>query len=177
MPRLSQSETRLLISFAAAIGLVAGVLLLQSGLHARSDLERRLKAALDQRAVNEALLSEAPMWETRRTWLQQQLPRYATATAASPAMQEAVKTTTERHGMTLKSQSFIPKSEIPENPAASAVGLRLELTGQLANVVAFLHDLQQPGRFIEIRELTLKPEGETGSLICTLALLQYFREG
>jgi hypothetical protein len=139
-------------------------------------LENKLQTARNERQLSEQLLAEGPMWEQRGQWLRDRLPRFASSSVAAPRMQVDAKAAAERHGISLKSQNFIPKSEIPENPAADAVGLTMELTGQLQNVVAFLHELQQPGRFIDIRQLTLRPEGEGSAIYCELDLIQYFRE-
>jgi hypothetical protein len=177
MPRLSPSEQRLLVIFLTVIGLVAGILLFGMGMKAKENLTQKLRLARTERSASESLLGEETMWKERGRWLDERLPRYASRNAASPRMQEAAKAAAERHGIKVVSQKFITESDLPENPAASVVGFSLDFSGQLPQVVSFLHELQQPGRFIEVRMLNMRPDGDTGNLICTLELLQYFREG
>ncbi len=177
MRRLSPSEFRLLIAFTAAVLGVAAYLAIDRGLSIKADLENKLRTALTERQLSEQLLAEGPMWQQRGQWLQERLPRFASSSIAAPRMQVDAKAAAERHRISLKSQNFIPKSELPQNPAADTVGLTMELTGQLQNLVAFLHEMQQPGRFIDIRQLTLRPEGDSGAIHCELDLIQYFREG
>ncbi len=178
MPRLKPSEARL----AAALGflLFAGALalLVRAGLEARARAIAELDLAREQRAISEELLAQAPMWRERSQWLTDALPRFPSRTEASPATQRTVKSAAEQHGLQVTAQSFLDTGEA-RTAAAEEAGVAMTLRGSVEQTVRFLHEIQQPGRFIDVRRLSLKPdeaEGADGMVICMLELVQYFRE-
>ncbi len=123
------------------------------------------------------------VWEERRRWIEESLPRHVNDGEARSGLVSAVQTSAGRHSVTLQNQKLIdpeesakPGGEEFSGNRPSGFALQVTATGDLQNLVLWWQELLQPEHFRQINFLKVIPEDDTSNeLRCSVEIWQWYQ--
>jgi|GEM_PF-1290516 len=144
-------------------------------------LELRHAAAVRRQAELRAQISDAQgwlekkaLWEARAQWLAEGMKPALSANDASSQFLDQVQKSAAQQSLQISQQGLM-------DPEASAellgVGAKLVFRGSLKDTARWLAERQQPGEFVELPLLELRPLPEAGQVECTAQLRRWFLQG
>lgn len=155
----------LLILLAAAIG---GKSLLERQAFVENELFRLRSESLELRswlADREAILS-------RQSWLAEHLPPLVDSRKEGLDFLESVEKRAHEIELQIMAKSILDPEKAPD---WTAIPLRISTQGEFRKLVLLLYEIQQPGEFVMVREINVKPVGDSHDIITELELLKVFR--
>ncbi len=173
MRRLSKSERRLLILFAAAVFLAANLLALRFWSASRRALAGKAVALRAQIAEDRNWLAVFAGYEAEAAWTAAHRPTPLTEDKASSRLVDLVRRSAETHGVVIASESLLP----PKSAEFPSACLQIKLSGAFPGMVRLLFDLQEPGAWRAIEKLTLRGDASPADALAELEIRQFFTSG
>lgn len=133
--------------------------------------EAKLTRLQGERQIAEAWLSQSSLWNERADWLAANLPVFTSREEAVGNLPTQMKALAEANGLQILEQGFT--SDQTGDPVSFA-GVRLRVTGGMAETVRWLHALQQPNTFNRIDSILIEPGDPSTTIRCDIRLIHFF---
>lgn len=150
---MKASEKRLLCIFAGLLGL--GLVALLADLYFdKRDVLLAERTALENDWIRiETLLEERKTWEVRTYWLDANQPAFTSTEAIDQAIFDEVLNL-GANGVSTSNQALLPTLQADHYVQA---GVSVDAEGSIGDLVRWLHELGESGRFHVIRDLRIAP--------------------
>lgn len=173
MKKFTKRELILLGAFLVLIA-VALHTLIAGSLSARGkNLKAQHRELMLQKVDAETLLEERDVWLKQHQWVQRNQPRFVSDEEAEKDLLRLADSATTRSLKVTGRELF----EIQRGNEFIEAGMQLRITGSLEDLVSWLHQVQDPRQFREVRNFTLAPDQADESLVsCSLSLFRRYRD-
>jgi len=170
---LKASEQRLL-SLLIILLLIVVIFLAWMSLRKK---HRNLKAQLQKIELQEAEVSslqeQQEMWEERSSWLSKTAPQFQSQRESDSKLLQTTDRQAKAAGLKVIGKVLM---EPGTRGSMKESGLQLKVEGEFSQLLKWLHQIQSPQQFIEVRKLTVLPKAdEKGMLECSVTLIRYFQ--
>ncbi len=136
------------------------------------DLSRASLRADNAEAAVE--LVSQPHWEERAKWIHDHEPETQDEGDARAQVLSAVVKGARDHHLEVQEQNL---GEVEHGAAGAKVQSEVRVKGSMEGMARWLAELQQPENFYAVDMLSLKADQDEKSMVCTLHISRYFREG
>jgi len=163
------------------LGIALGIVLLAGGAFIGLTKLKSWKLRVDthsleveaRRTEADDLLAQKDFWNERSTWLTEKQPVFTKRSEADISLLTLVDDTANTHSVKVTQKQ---PQEPSERAGLTSSNILIGATGEMAAVLKWLHELQQPGSFISIPSLTLTPnEEDTSEVIVSMNVQKWFR--
>ncbi len=168
----SRREIVLLGAFVLVV-LVAFHTILADSLSKRGErLEKQLHQLELAQIEAETLLEEKEVWLAKRAWIFHRQPEFVTDEDAEKELLRLADSAAAR-SLQVTSRELL---EIQRRPDLVEAGIRLQLSGPMEDLITWLHQIQNPREFREIREFVLTPiPNDPNEVHCRLTVYRLYR--
>jgi len=172
MNRITRRE-RILICIIVGVLFVLGNLALLTSLKNR---HIRLQADLAQKRTEikamKVILAESDQWAARQAWLTANQPRLTNPEQTRVQLLEQIKEAARANEVLLESPEL---GDLEVQSAYRSVSVQITTKSSWANVVKFLHTMQQPDRFIvfETANIQIDP-GNATRMSCKFKIAKWY---
>jgi hypothetical protein len=150
---LSNREKWLAIGVGAVLFVFANVFLFQRFSQQGARLRADIAAKTKQLQHMQSLTEELAFSEQRESWLQAKQPKLTNPDTAGVQLLNQIKDLARQHEVLLEN----PAIRLPERqPEYVAISVEVETKSSWKPLIAFLHDLQNPEKFIAVESANLK---------------------
>ncbi len=118
-------------------------------------------------------IGQAAEWEKKAAWISENPPPQWDQDVSESGLVEELQASLADSGMEILNQRLLETSDLP---GFHEIGVQLQLRGNTESVVRWLHQLQQPGRYIAIRQLNLKSDADKANLRVEIYLVRHYVE-
>ena len=172
MKKLQAREKKLLVLLGSAVLLGVHLILLQLGF--RFDRAQRaqyleLTAQLEESRM---WLQEKETWETRAAWLEKHLAPLP-AEAPEGALQKFSQTTATQANLVIEGQNL--RAQRPGTQVVT-VANRMQLKGNLDQIIRWLGAVYDPGKGVAVTELNLRLGPEPPKMSVQVEVAQFFKK-
>jgi len=127
----------------------------------------------DQAEARVDLLKQ-DLWAKRKSWIQENEPALGDEGDARAQVLEAVlKGARDRH-LEIMDQTL---NDVQHGAAGTRVNVAVKVKGSMQGLCEWLADLQKPGSFYAVSQLSLKADQDQKSMVGALQLARYFKVG
>lgn len=120
------------------------------------------------------LLAQDALWQARSGWLEKSQPALANRKESEVGLVNAIQESAKKHDVAL---NRVQPADPVERPDLFALVAVVDAKADLEKVLAWLHDLQEPGEFISIPALKMLPDPEdTAKVNLSFNLQKWFRK-
>ena len=135
-------------------------------------LNLKRTALNQQKLVADAWLGQSALWKAREKWLEATRPLLTPE--ITPATQvHHLKELSSAHGVRILDQSLMEGAPLP---GCHTFAIRLRLSGQLEQMVAWLHALQTPSSFVECSAFVCHAGTDAHEMDWEITLSRYYGE-
>jgi len=172
MKTLQVREKKLLLFLGAAV--LAGVHLIFLQLALRFDRANRLKLTELSAELDEARmwLEEREAWESKATWLDQNLVRMPEE-APEGALQKWAQSTAQGDGLVIESQNL---RAAQTGAHVITVANRMQMKGSLEQTIRWLGKVYDPQKGVAVTELNLRLSPEPPKMTVQAEVAQFFKK-
>lgn len=171
MRQTTNRERRLAILFTLAVFLLVNLMLLVFLKRQRAQLETTLATLQSQQTQADLLLNDRAFWDARSAWMEENKPRYTLSGEAQTDLIEMLQSTPREHGLDVT-------PPVPDEPRSMGtfeeVSATVKVTGNIRSVIAWLAQVQQPGKFYSISNFSLQSDKEPPKVICEVRVAKWF---
>jgi hypothetical protein len=171
MRKLSKSESRLFLFFAAAIFLAANLLGMKFWMSTRQRLVQQETSLRGQIDEDKSWIAAAADFNEAAAWLAANKPPAFTSDGASTDLIDSVRKSAESNSLSIATETLLPATAEFTLPHAS---LQIKLTGPFPGIVRLLFDLQKPGAWRTIDKLTLRSDATPPNALAEMQIRQYY---
>ena len=165
-----QSRERKLLAVSAVLFIsMAGLLGAQRLIDWQKSLERQERNVELQEIEAEALLAEAPLWETRSEWMDAKQPKAANALEANRELDYLVNQAKEA-GLTVDSQQL---QEPVKTEWYYQTGATLVVRGKLPSVFRWMYGMLSPTEFRIVPFIKVTPDKDDPAQV--MVAVQFWR--
>jgi len=161
---------------AGFLGAVLTVLVFAIGgqmlLGFRRELDVKIAQAEGQELEARSWIGEEAYWHGRDEWLASHQPKSNESRQDSLELLQKIESSANSHGVSVVGKMI--KEEI-KGARFSGTPIRVEVAGDFSGLVAWLHELQQPGNFLLINELTIKASDKLDAVNCSIEVMRCYR--
>lgn len=119
-------------------------------------------------------LQKQALWAKRQTWIKEHEPALGDEGDARAQVLEAVlKGARDRH-LEILEQTL---NDVQHGAAGTRVNVAVKVKGPMQGLCQWLAELQKPGSFYAVSELSLKADQDQKSMVGTLQIERYFKAG
>lgn len=115
-------------------------------------------------------ISQKELWDQRSAWMTAELKPAGSPNEAGAKFLEQLRKAAESHKLTIGQQGLL---EAAVEKEFVIVGAKLVFQGGLKEAAQFLAEIQQPGDFVEVNLLELRPLKEAGQVECMVQLKKW----
>jgi len=171
MPQITPREQRLILSFAGAVFLVLNVFGFRALSKAQKEASRQLLKSKQEQQEAGAWLQQKDYWTQRKGWLDAKQPKSAAPGQESSVLLELLQQSARQQNIVIAQQRLAdPRS----TPFLREAAVQLEVRGSFDAMVGWLAGLQQPDKFVAVKNLTLKCDAEPPNVIGTLTVARWY---
>ena len=160
---MKANERRLLMLFlllAVVLGGAVGVQQLRAWQHR---LERRERDVQLSQLEAVTLLTEAPMWKAKGTWLSQALPVATSEKDANEALFDMVQNTAKAAGLDIKGSIL---ETVEKKDTYQQFSVTITVKGDLTSVMNWIYERQKdPGAFYVVPQLHITQDKEDTKVV------------
>lgn len=173
MPLFKNNREKFL---AGVLGAVLAVLALVVGVGAlwdfRRAVEERITRLESEELEADSWISEEDFWKGRGEWLASKQPKMGEPRREGLELLQKIEASARSHGVEVTGRMI---KDVVSTPQFSGTPIRVDAAGAFPGLFAWLHDLQQPGNFVLIKELILKSSGKPEVLDCSVELMRCYQ--
>lgn len=163
-------------------GVVAGTVFLMVNLFGVSGFFKRqsvLKAEIvSKRSALESaqrLVSERGLWEQRDAWLKQAQPTLTNQGSAGVELLDHIKEVAKNHSVNVLNPAL---GSLDQSPVRKAISVSFETKSPWPALIEFLHELQQPDRFLVLEKAGLEIDpGDATQIRGTFKASRWYKPG
>jgi len=137
-----------------------------------ADLERASLRADNEEAA--ADLQQEQLWTKRVQWIRDHQPVAAEEGDARASVLSSVVKGARDHHLEVQEQNL---GEVQHGPGGAKVQSEVRVKGSMEGLCRWLAELQKPESFYAVDLFSLKADQDQKSMVCTLHISRYFREG
>lgn len=164
-------ERRLAILFGLAVFILLNLMLLVFLKRHRADAERELATLESRKEQADMLMLDPHYWDSRADWLEQNRPVFALSGDAQTELLETLQSTPREHGL----EATPPIIDDPRSYGTfEEVSATVKVTGDIRNVVAWLAQIQQPGKFNAVTNVTVQSDKDAPRVVCEVRVAKWF---
>ena len=119
-------------------------------------------------------LQDEPRWVARSHWIHDHEPMAVEEGDARAQVLSSVVQGARDHHLEIEEQNL---GEVEHGAAGAKVQSEVRVKGSMEALCRWLADLEQPEKFYAVDLLSLKADQDQKSMVCTLHVSRYFREG
>jgi hypothetical protein len=119
-------------------------------------------------------LQDEPRWVARSQWIHDHEPVTQEEGDARAQVLSSVVQGARDHHLEIQEQNL---GEVEHGAAGAKVESEVRVKGSMEALCRWLAELQQPEKFYAVDLLSLKADQDEKSMVCTLHISRYFREG
>ena len=169
---MNPREKRLLIAtvVVAVLGLnyLVAMRLVSKNRRVKEDAHRIEMAVVEA----ESLLEQRDDWLQKSTWLDESQPLFSTVEAVETEILSSADTAQD-HDLEILQKRFEPIENVGQSTRGS---VSIKVRGEIKDVLAWLHHIQQPGQWQSVRKIRLEPgRDDISQLDCELTLDRWYR--
>lgn len=161
---------------AASLGAVLAMLAIAIGgrmlLDMRRELDVKIAQAEGQELDAESWIGDEAYWLGREEWLASHQPKVGEQRQDSLELLQKIESAATSHGVEVTGRMI--KEEV-KGARFSGTPIRVDVAGNFSGLVAWLHELQQPGNFLLINELTIKASTKPDSVNCSIEVMRCYQ--
>ncbi len=173
MKRFNQRELILLGAFLLLIAFAIHTVIAGALSKRNSNLQAELRELTLQKVEAETLLEERKFWIQQHQWVQQHQPQFVSDEEAEKELLKLAESAATR-SLKVNQRELL---EIQRNSQFIEAGMRLQVSGELKNLISWLHQVQDPRQFREVRDFTITPDKTDESLVnCSLSFFRRYRD-
>lgn len=173
MRKLTSGERKLSIVFGSMIFVLLNVLVLKHLMASSQRIHQRILTLDASLQENRELLKDRPYWESRQKWLAATpMGNYLAGESDSKFAESLQKSLTDA-GLAIESQQL---HEAKLANGVFSVSLDVVAKGRLEQIVRWLQQVQQPGKFLVVRAFSLKRFDEGSGMVARMTVCQLFSQ-
>ncbi len=120
-------------------------------------------------------LRESDLWAQRKAWVRDhEQPLGDEGDAKARVLAYVVKGARDDNKLEIMAQSV---NDVQHGAAGTCINVSLKVKGSMQGLCKWLTDLQKPDQFYAISSFSLKADQDQKSMVCTLQIARYFKEG
>jgi Tfp pilus assembly protein PilN len=119
-------------------------------------------------------LLESDLWAQRTAWVRDHEPALGDEGDAKAQVLEYVLKGARDNKLEIIEQSL---NDVEHGAAGARVNVSVKVKGSMEALAKWLTDLQKPDQFYAVSSFTLKADQDQKSMVCTLQIARYFKEG
>jgi hypothetical protein len=119
-------------------------------------------------------LQESPVWAKRQAWIQDHEPALGDEGSAKAQVLDYVVKGAHDNKLDVLDQSL---NDAEHGAAGTRVNVSIKVKGSLEDLVKWLAPLQTPDQFYAVSSFSLQADEDQKSMICTLRIARYFKQG
>lgn len=155
MNRLTARE-RLLVTLVLGVLFILGNLMLcRSLLDRHAQLQAGLRSGRAELGAMQKLLAERDQWAARAAWLGAHQPKLSNPEQAGVMLLDEIKEAARANDVLLESPEL---GGVESQAAYRSVSVQVATKSSWANLVKFLHTVQQPQRFIVFESASIQAD-------------------
>jgi hypothetical protein len=165
----------------ALLGVLVAIVFLGANYFAYDWLSKK-QAALDlsyrglraDQAEAKVDLLESGRWTTRKAWIAAHEPPLGNEGDAKAELLESVLKGARDNKLEIVEQNL---NDVEHGAAGAKVNVSVKVKGSMEGLTRWLTDLQKPEQFYAITSFVLRADQDQKSMVCTLQIARYFKEG
>ncbi|MDF1816137.1 MAG: GspMb/PilO family protein [Verrucomicrobiales bacterium] len=165
---MSGREKKLAVCFSA----ILIVLVFGWGLRAVAGKGGRSLELTFQLSEFQELANSCEVWENREQWLSENTLAYPSDVLAASALAERIGILVKAHRLKVSSQE-LPAKVAGEDLWYNQTKMKIEVSGDIKNIVECIHEIQDPIFFTGVEQLQLQ-SSDSGDMACTLELTHWY---
>jgi len=119
-------------------------------------------------------LQQSDLWAQRKAWIRDHEPVLGDEGGAKAQVLEYVLKGARDNKLEIMEQSL---NDVQHGTAGARVNVSVKVKGSMQGLCKWLTDLQKPDQFYAVSSFTLKADQDQKSMVCTLQIARYFKEG
>jgi hypothetical protein len=119
-------------------------------------------------------LLESDLWAQRTAWIRDHEPALGDEGETHAAVLAYVKKGVDDNKLVVIEQSL---NDVEHGAAGARMNVSIKVKGSMQDLCKWLADLQKPDQFYAITSFALKADQDQKSMVCTLQIARYFKEG
>ena len=172
----SSKNEKFLLSILAAIVFVSGNYFGYRWLSQKqSSLQLDYVQLQADQAEAKVDLLESATWAQRKAWIHDHEPPLGDEGAAKAQVLDFVEKGIRDNKLDLMDQQIL--DEVEHGAGGTRINVSVKVKGSMQALVKWLTDLQQPDQFYAVSFKDLKADEDAKSMVCTLQISRYFKEG
>jgi hypothetical protein len=120
-------------------------------------------------------LQESDQWAQRQMWIRDHEPPLGDEGETKAAVLNYVVKGARDHKLDVADQEIV--NDVQRGPGGTRVTVSIKVKGSMLDLVKWLTDLQKPDQFYAVSSFSLKADQDEKSMVCTMQIARYFREG
>ena len=173
-PMQVTKNEKALLSVLVAIVFVAGNFF---GYRWLAQKQSSLQLAHTQLRADQAeaeMIFSSPTWAQLKAWVHDHEPALGDEGAAKAQVLEYVLKGARDNKLEIMEQSL---NDAQHGAGGTRINVSVKVKGSMEGLVKWLTALQQPDQFYAISSFSLKADEDQKSMVCTLQIARYFKEG
>ncbi len=118
-------------------------------------------------------IGQEPLWVERRTWLQENPPEQWHRETSEADLVQQLQTSLAAQGLDILNQRLIGAQDLA---GFREIAVQITLRGTTEKIVRWLHEVQQPGEFVAIRQFNLRADADKANLRAEVFLVRHYQE-
>jgi len=119
-------------------------------------------------------LQQSDLWAQRKAWIRDHEPVLGDEGGAKAQVLEYVLKGARDNKLEIMEQSL---NDVQHGTAGARVNVSVKVKGSMQGLCKWLTDLQKPDQFYAISSFSLRADEDQKSMVCTLQIARYFKEG
>jgi hypothetical protein len=172
--RVTKNERSLLLILAAIVfvgGNFFGYRWLSQKQSSLQLAEAQLRADQAEAKVN---LEQSDLWAQRKAWVHDHEPPLGDEGDAKAQVLAYVLKGARDNKLEIMEQSL---NDVQHGVAGRRINVSVKVKGSMKGLCKWLTDLQKPDQFYAVPSFSLKADQDQKSMVCTLQIARYFKEG
>jgi len=174
MRKWNANERRLVLILGSIFFVILNLILVKWFLGQTQQIKSRIATLESSARDYESIMAERPHWEARQAWMHAMPMDAYTGAETDSRFAEAMQQSLTQHGLAIESQQ-LHESELRNEVVV--VTLDLTVKGQLEQIVRWMQQMQQPGKYFAIPSIILKRSDESSNMSVRMSVSRFFRRG
>ena len=133
--------------------------------------EKQLKADQAEAKVN---LLQSDTWAKRKLWIQDHEPSMGDEGETKGQVLEHVTKGAKDNKLEIQEQNL---NDVQHGAAGTRINVSVKVKGSMQDIVKWLTALEKPEEFYAVSSLSLKADQDQKSMVCSLKIARYFKQG
>lgn len=174
MPKLNKRERFLALGFGGILFVVGNFILLNWALNTLESFHSEILALEAQVRDTRLWIDDRDYWNERLAYLDGLQPHFETEAKTSSDLTKLVASSAEKHQVEILSQNMVEPAFLPGEQVV--VSAKFRVKASFENLCRWLHELQQPDRFLAFDQFALRSDNKPPEVICDAVLSRHYNQ-